>query len=158
MTQSEKERIARTLGIPTLEVRGRDSLDFHEVGVQGISRALEEAYKLGRQDAEAQGGTCIAYGAVDTWNEDQEHFADKAIRQQAVYEVAREMDLSTEVEITDRRYRDLKVYVPDNRLKQFLVQIRERGLEIQINCHSESQAALCRCYGQGAEANLTPSA
>ena len=42
-------QIARKeLGIETLEVRGRDRLDFHEVGVAGLRRALERAYGLGR--------------------------------------------------------------------------------------------------------------
>jgi NCAIR mutase (PurE)-related protein len=41
-------QIAREeLGIETLEVRGRDRLDFHDVGVAGLRRALERAYELG---------------------------------------------------------------------------------------------------------------
>lgn len=38
-------RLARLdLGIDTLEERGRDALDFHEVGVVSLRRALETAY------------------------------------------------------------------------------------------------------------------
>ncbi len=33
--------------IETLEERGRSSLDFHEVSVIGMQRALEEAYNAG---------------------------------------------------------------------------------------------------------------
>lgn len=36
------------LGIETLEVRNRDSLDFHDVSVAGVRRALEAAYAAGR--------------------------------------------------------------------------------------------------------------
>ena len=38
----------RVLGIPTLKVRGSDSLDFHEVGVGSLEQALRAAYKAGR--------------------------------------------------------------------------------------------------------------
>jgi hypothetical protein len=42
-------QIAREeLGIETLEVRRQDRLDFHDVGVAGLRRALERAYELGR--------------------------------------------------------------------------------------------------------------
>ena len=37
------------LGVETLEVRGRDSLDFHDLSVTSIRRALEEAYEAGRR-------------------------------------------------------------------------------------------------------------
>lgn len=36
------------LGIETLEVRNRDALDCHDVGVAGLKRAMERAYKMGR--------------------------------------------------------------------------------------------------------------
>ena len=35
------------LGIPTLERRGRDGLDFYDVGVVSLKAALEAAYKAG---------------------------------------------------------------------------------------------------------------
>jgi len=35
------------LGIPTLEVRNSDSLDFHEVSVWGVKNALTFAYNAG---------------------------------------------------------------------------------------------------------------
>lgn len=42
-------KIAREhLGIETLESRGRDALDFHEVGVAGLSAALDAAYRAGQ--------------------------------------------------------------------------------------------------------------
>ena len=34
-------------GIETLEVRGSDSLDFHDVGVGSLRRALEDAFIAG---------------------------------------------------------------------------------------------------------------
>lgn len=37
----------RHLLVETLETRGSDSLDFHDVGVIGIRRALADAYNLG---------------------------------------------------------------------------------------------------------------
>ena len=39
------------LHIPTLEVRGRDALDFHEVGVRSLERALVRAYQSGQSEA-----------------------------------------------------------------------------------------------------------
>ncbi len=46
------EKIAREhLLVRTLEPRGRDSLDFHEIGVHGIASALDAAYEAGRQSA-----------------------------------------------------------------------------------------------------------
>ena len=43
------ERIAReVLNVPTLEVRGRDALDFHELSVSSIHQALELAFDAGR--------------------------------------------------------------------------------------------------------------
>jgi hypothetical protein len=36
------------LGIETLEERHRDALDFHDLGVVWIRRALEAAYEAGR--------------------------------------------------------------------------------------------------------------
>ncbi len=44
-------QIAHThLGIETLVRRNRDSLDFHEVSVAGVSTALDAAYQAGRAD------------------------------------------------------------------------------------------------------------
>ncbi len=46
------EDIARsTLEIETLEARRCDALDFHEVSVWNIRKALEEAYKIGVEAA-----------------------------------------------------------------------------------------------------------
>jgi hypothetical protein len=41
------EIATRLLGIETLETRRRDSLDFHEVSVWSLKKALEAAYKAG---------------------------------------------------------------------------------------------------------------
>lgn len=42
------ETIARDeLAIPTLATRGRDALDFHDVGVVSLKRALRRAYAAG---------------------------------------------------------------------------------------------------------------
>jgi hypothetical protein len=42
------EAIAReVLNIPTLAMRGRDALDFHDVGVVSLKRALKRAYAAG---------------------------------------------------------------------------------------------------------------
>ena len=46
------EHIAQTkLDIPTLRRRKSDGLDFHEVSVWGLRRALAAAYEAGREDA-----------------------------------------------------------------------------------------------------------
>jgi hypothetical protein len=44
---------AKELDIPTLETRGRDSLDFHEVSVWSVAEALCAAYKVGELAANA---------------------------------------------------------------------------------------------------------
>lgn len=44
------DEIAREiLGLETLETRHSDSLDFHDMGVWSIRKALETAYKAGRE-------------------------------------------------------------------------------------------------------------
>lgn len=50
MTMTERlAQIAQEhLGIETLEQRGRDALDFHEVGVAGLTAALDAAYRAGQ--------------------------------------------------------------------------------------------------------------
>lgn len=46
------QNIARDLlGLETLEVRRRDSLDFHEHSVWQIKAALEAAFEAGRQSS-----------------------------------------------------------------------------------------------------------
>lgn len=42
-----QEIATRLLGIKTLETRRRDSLDFHEVSVWNIKKALQAAYEAG---------------------------------------------------------------------------------------------------------------
>ena len=42
---------ARILGIGTLDRRNRDALDFHELSVDELRRALEAAYEAGRAAA-----------------------------------------------------------------------------------------------------------
>jgi hypothetical protein len=47
-------RIARQhLHVETLETRGRDHLDFHDVSVAGIAKALRAAYDAGRESRRA---------------------------------------------------------------------------------------------------------
>ena len=41
----------RELRVPTLEARNSDSLDFHEVAVWSVQRALRLAYRAGRDAA-----------------------------------------------------------------------------------------------------------
>ncbi|MBX3660768.1 MAG: hypothetical protein KF740_20220 [Ramlibacter sp.] len=43
------------LFIETLEERHMDRLDFHDVGVVGVRRALQEAYEAGQAQGRAQG-------------------------------------------------------------------------------------------------------
>ncbi|MEX0652548.1 MAG: hypothetical protein WD534_11230 [Phycisphaeraceae bacterium] len=47
--QQAIERIAReTLNVATLDTRGRDQLDFHDLSVWQLRQALEQAYEAGR--------------------------------------------------------------------------------------------------------------
>ncbi len=58
---STLERIAReSLGIPTLETRNSDALDFHDVSVWSIKAALEQAYAAGRRHAPPTRAICPA--------------------------------------------------------------------------------------------------
>ena len=60
MTASEaKEQTIRMIArkhlkIDTLEVRGRDALDFHDCGVESIRAALEAAYNAGYSAAKEE--------------------------------------------------------------------------------------------------------
>ena len=54
--KSKQQRILKIakgaiFDLETLERRGHDSLDFHEVSVWGFKEALEAAYQLGREDS-----------------------------------------------------------------------------------------------------------
>ncbi len=42
------------LDIETLETRNSDSLDFHDLSVAAVKRALEAAYEAGRAAAKAE--------------------------------------------------------------------------------------------------------
>lgn len=56
-------RIARdALGIESLEVRGRDGLDFHDLHVESIAKALRQAFDAGRRAAPPHHLTCPACG------------------------------------------------------------------------------------------------
>ena len=52
MTMLDKlEKIAqKELAVETLETRMSDSLDFYDMSIWSIKRALEEAYELGRKE------------------------------------------------------------------------------------------------------------
>lgn len=50
-TATRLSQIAREhLGIETLEPRNSDRLDFHEVGVVGLTQALDAAYRAGQEE------------------------------------------------------------------------------------------------------------
>ena len=56
MTEKEIEKLAAqvakdTLFIPTLEIQNRDSLDFHEVSVWQVQKALIEMYNEGKKES-----------------------------------------------------------------------------------------------------------
>jgi len=48
MTKREKQELCEILGIETLKERKMDSLDFHELGVWDIEKALKRAYEMGQ--------------------------------------------------------------------------------------------------------------
>lgn len=66
-------QIARQhLHIETLEQRNRDHLDFHDVGVVGVQRALDAAYRAGQADLLAAAEALLAakdnqMETVDEW-------------------------------------------------------------------------------------------
>lgn len=42
--------------VETLESRGRDSLDFHDIGVAGLKAALNEAFEAGKKWSNSKSG------------------------------------------------------------------------------------------------------
>ena len=50
MDKAVAEIAARILDIETLTLQNRDSLDFHDLSVHSIKRALEAAYEAGRAE------------------------------------------------------------------------------------------------------------
>jgi len=48
MDEVVAEIAARILGVQNLATQNRDALDFHELAVWNIQRALESAYEAGR--------------------------------------------------------------------------------------------------------------
>lgn len=56
-TNATIERIAReTLGLETLETRKSDSLDFHDLAVWQIQKALQAAFAAGQQSITTKRG------------------------------------------------------------------------------------------------------
>ena len=43
------KQIAKCMGIETLETRHSDDMDFHDLAVWNIKKALEAAYKAGKE-------------------------------------------------------------------------------------------------------------
>jgi hypothetical protein len=54
VTQQLAEIARLHLRIATLEVRGRDALDFHSVSVLSVVDALRAAYEAGKKDEQQQ--------------------------------------------------------------------------------------------------------
>ncbi|MBX9683019.1 MAG: hypothetical protein K2X41_04445 [Hyphomicrobium sp.] len=60
------ETIAReVLNIPKLATRGRDALDFHDVGVVSLKRALARAYAAGCEATAKQLVTSLTFSKGD---------------------------------------------------------------------------------------------
>jgi len=47
VTALDLRDLAQVLGLETLETRGSDSADFHELAVWDVKKALELAFKMG---------------------------------------------------------------------------------------------------------------
>ena len=54
-TEAIKKIANHYLAIETLETRNSDELDFHDLLIGNIKKALEEAYDAGRQAGEGKG-------------------------------------------------------------------------------------------------------
>lgn len=53
--ENEIEKIAqKVLNIKTLKTQNSDELDFHDISVWELKKALEEAYKMGEKSNESQ--------------------------------------------------------------------------------------------------------
>jgi len=75
MTQIAREH----LDIPTLEPRHMDSLDFHNVGVVGVARALDAAYRAGQADLLAAAEALLAAKDRGTEVTDEWHALSDAV-------------------------------------------------------------------------------
>lgn len=51
MDDEQMKTILETLGIDNINPQGRDSLDFHDIHIEALKQALEEAYSQGKRDA-----------------------------------------------------------------------------------------------------------
>lgn len=85
-TETGIDKIAREiLCIGTLIERGRDRLDFHEVGVIRLRQALEAAYEAGRMSAIAAAPDLLAKlgNAADQLEHAAESFAAHGVHAMA---------------------------------------------------------------------------
>jgi hypothetical protein len=48
LTAKQKRELCKILGIETLKERKMDSLDFNELAVWSLEKALQKAYEMGR--------------------------------------------------------------------------------------------------------------
>jgi hypothetical protein len=80
----------KELKIPTLEPRGRDHLDFHEVGVMSLSEALTAAYKAGQNSQYGIPVDCIISALasilkdISTFGEEANDAIQKGEQNQAI--------------------------------------------------------------------------
>lgn len=51
MTQKQYQELCKILGIDTLKERKRDRLDFNDLAVWTLQKALDRAYDMGKEDA-----------------------------------------------------------------------------------------------------------
>jgi hypothetical protein len=56
MTAAQKRELCKILGIETLKERKMDSLDFNELAVWTLEKALQRAYDMGRAEGKRKEG------------------------------------------------------------------------------------------------------
>lgn len=57
MTPSQKRELCKILGIETLKTRNSDGLDFNDLSVWTLEKALQRAYEMGGDEGYDQGYT-----------------------------------------------------------------------------------------------------
>jgi hypothetical protein len=69
------KKLAKALGFATLETRNRDALDFQDVSVWSLRKALEAAYEAGAKDMRARAANACESAAAYTTESERKQCA-----------------------------------------------------------------------------------
>jgi hypothetical protein len=108
------EQIARDhLDIETLEERGRDALDFHEVSVWSLTKALQHAYDAGKSAAAVANTTSVPIASLSIEDLETVRFDARLITLADLRSLASDM---ADTYIEDRFWSDLTYFAEEMNL------------------------------------------